>query len=179
MNKKTNFKGFCFSKGTKVLLSNTKTKNIEDIKIGDEILNYNVQNCVVEIEIVRKIATSMHSVVNVIEFSNGMQLESTTDHPYFVVDKGWCSVNPKASNKNYNMNVQEMYIRDKCLYFDNDKLIEVAIINIETKVKETKMYVISGGDNNSFFANGIVVSDENLLELELPKEELAKKQSIN
>lgn len=167
MNKKTDFKGFCFSKGTEVLLSKRKTKYIENIKVGDEILNYNVENNTVETEIVEKIVASMHSVINIIEFSNDIKVESTTDHPYFIVGKGWCSVNPKATNENYGLNVGEIAVGDKCLHFTNDKLAETTIIGIDAKVKDSKMYVISGGKNNNFFANGIVVSDENIMALNL------------
>jgi len=170
---------FCFSKVTKVLLSNKQTKNIEDIKVGDEILNYNVENNIIETEIVEKIVASMHSVINIIEFSNGVKIESTIDHPYFIVGKGWCSVNPKTTNENYGLNVGEIVVGDKCLHFTNDKLTETTIIDIDTMVKESKMYVISGGKNNNFFANGIVVSDENLLQLELPKEELIQSQFVH
>jgi len=44
--------------------------------------------------------------------------------------------------------------------------------NIDTKVGEFKMYDISGGKNNCFFANGILVHDENLMELHLINENI-------
>jgi hypothetical protein len=167
MKQKKNNQIVCFSKGTKVLLGNGTEQHIESINVGDEILNYNTATGKVETTIVEKIASSYHSVVNVITFSNGTTIESTTDHPYFVVDKGWASVNPKMTNDNYTLNVQELQTGDKCLHFNNNVVTEVAIADIGTKVGDQKMYVISGGKNNSFFANGIVVSDENLMTLNL------------
>ena len=157
----------CFAKETKVLLSNKQTKNIEDIKPGDEIFNCDIEKNKVVIEVVEKIASSIHSISSIVEFSNGIKLESTIDHPYFVKNKGWCSLNPASTNDNYKLNVKELVIGDKCIFFDGDKLAETRIIDIETKVKESRMYVISGGVNNSFFANGILVSDENIMELDL------------
>ncbi len=44
--------------------------------------------------------------------------------------------------------------------------------NTDTKVGEFKMYDISGGKNNCFFANGILVHDENLMELHLINENI-------
>lgn len=157
----------CFSKGTKVLLSNGKEKNIENITVGEEVLSFNTDLNKVESTIVEKIAASFHSIVNVITFSNEEVLVSTTDHPYFVVGKGWASANPKMTFENYNIVVNALTEGDVCLCFQNDKLSEVSILQIETKVEDQEMYVISGGKNNSFFANGIVVSDENIMALNL------------
>lgn len=157
----------CFSKGTKVHLSSGKEKDIEKISVGDEILNFNSQTGNIEKAIVEKIAASYHSVVNKISFSNGSTLVSTTDHPYFVVGKGWASVNSKMTNENYNLNVQELVEGDICLSYRDDKTTEVIIEKIDTLIEDQKMYVISGGKNNNFFANGIVVSDENLMALNL------------
>lgn len=158
---------FCFSRGTKVLLSNQETKNIEDIKVHDEILSYNTVKGCIENIIVERTADSIHSLVNRIQFLNGISLVSTTDHPYFIVGKGWCSVNPKCTNENYNMKVGELNKGDKCLYNNKGKIEEAQITRIDTFVEDAKMHIISGGHNNSFFANGIVVSDENIGNLEV------------
>lgn len=157
----------CFAKGTQVLLSDYRTKNIEEITIYDKILTFNSGDGSVSSVAVDKIAESMHDIVNKIHFSNGISLVSTTDHPYYIVDKGWCSFSPKMTFENYGLKVAELEEEDKCLYFHNGKLIEVQIIEIETYSEVQEMYVIAGGNYNSFFANGIVVSDENIKNLNL------------
>lgn len=178
-NREMNNKIVCFSRGTKVHLSSGKEKNIEEIRIGDEILNFNSQTGSIDKAIVEKIASSYHSVVNKISFGNGSTLVSTTDHPYFVVGKGWASVNPKMTNENYNLNVQELEEGDICLSYKDDRMTEIVIENIDTLNEDQKMYVISGGKNNSFFANGIVVSDENLMALNIENKNIEFKSLIS
>lgn len=157
----------CFSAETAVLMSNDLIKNIENIEIGDKVLNFNIEKNIVESTMVEIKANSRHSVLNIVKFSNDVILESTQDHPFFIISKGWCSAKPEITNKNYHLIVGKMQIGDKCLHYSDKGLQEVEVVSIEAKIGSFKMYVISGGENNSFFANGIVVSDENIMALDL------------
>lgn len=157
---------FCFAKGTRVSTP-SGLKVIETVKPGDTILSYDQNIIAVKQVIVEKTAISHHSVINKITFSDGTEVKSTTDHPYWVLGKGLCAVDNSCIIENYGISVKELKVKDTCLVLKNDSLKEVQITNIETIVGDFKMYIISGGENHYFFANGILVHDENLVDLQL------------
>ncbi len=156
----------CFGAGTKVCTSKGK-KNIVQIRTGDKIISYNHNLVILEEITVDRIANSRHSIINKTTFSNNTSIESTIDHPFWVVGKGWCSVNPASTSENYNLQVGQISIGDECIYFDNGNLVKIKITKTNIIKGDFAMYAISGGKNHCFFANGFLVHDENLLNLEL------------
>jgi len=164
-----NNKFVCFANGTTVVTP-SGLKTIESIRLYDTIFSYNQKTNVVEQVIVEKIAISHHYVINRITFSDSTEIKSTTDHPYWVSGKGWSAVDNSCTLENYGISVKQLLVKDKCLAFNNGALNEVHVTNIETIVGLFKMYVISGGKNHCFFANGMLVHDENLVDLQLEGE---------
>ena len=156
----------CLAKDTTVTTPGG-SKVIESIKPGEAVFGYNHNLNVVEKVIVEKIATSRHSIINKITFSDGTEVKSTMDHPYWVSGKGWCAVDNSCTIENYGISVKELKVKDTCLVLKSGLLKEVQITNIKTIVGDFKMYDISGGKNHCFFANGILVHDENLVDLQL------------
>lgn len=156
----------CFSKGTEVSIPGG-LKAIETVKSGDIIFSYDQNLNAVEQVIVEKTAISHHSVINKINFSDGTEVKSTTDHPYWVSGKGWSAIDNSSTMENYGIAVNELNIKDTCLVLKKGSLKEVQITHIETMIGDFKMYDISGGKDHCFFANGILVHDENLVDLQL------------
>lgn len=156
----------CFGKDVKVTTRNG-TKSIKQIKPGNKVLSYDHNIGIAEEITVGRTANSMHSVINRIIFANNISIDSTRDHPFWVVGKGWCSVNPTSTNGNYNLQVGELSVGDTCICFDKGNFVEMKIIKIDTINGEFRMYTISGGQNHCFFANGFLVHDEHLQNLEL------------
>lgn len=158
-------KVLCLNKGTKVTLENGALKKIEYIEINDKILSYNFNKKVTEIASVEKTAKSHHSTINRLIFSNGEVIECTTDHPIYTNSSGWCSVDFNQTLINYDIQVGQLKVGQKCLMFINKRLALITLISIDTLFGEFEMFDISGGKNHCFFANGILVHDENLTEL--------------
>lgn len=156
----------CFGKDVKVSTRNGE-KSIKQVKPGNKVISYDHNLGIAEEIVVVRTANSKHSVMNKITFANSISIESTIDHPFWVVGKGWCSVNPTSTNENYNLQVGEISVGDACIYFDKGNFVEMKIIKIDTINGEFRMYTISGGKNHCFFANGFLVHDENLQNLEL------------
>lgn len=75
----------CFVEGTKVLTPNGLV-NIEDIKAGDEVISYNFNTLQNETKKVTETYTHTESVIYTIE-ANEEKIQSTGDHPYYVIDK--------------------------------------------------------------------------------------------
>ena len=156
----------CLGKGTQILAENKRLINIEDVEIGCKIVSYNFQLSVIENIIVDRVAVSTHSILNKIKLQNGIELILTPDHPIYVKNKGWCSVDFKSSFLRYNVKVKELELEDNCLIYAQDNITYSKVFSIDTIVSEEKMYNISGGDNHCFFAKNILVHDENLSLLE-------------
>ncbi len=156
----------CLNKGTKVTLEDGTLKNIENIEKEEKILSYNILSKLTEIVTVNKCAKSYHSVINRLTFSNGLTLESTTDHPIFTKSFGWCAVDFEQTLQNYNVQVGQLEVGQECLTLVGNLLSFVKIVSIEALFGNFEMFDISGGQYHCFFGNGILVHDENLTELQ-------------
>lgn len=167
INKKNKMSNFlCIGKGSKVSLSNGTFRNIELIEIGNKVMSYDFNSKSTEIVVVERTAKSYHTIINRLTFSNGLMVECTADHPIFTASNGWCSVNFKQTSLNYNVQVGQLQEGQKCLTFIDNKIEFATLVSIDTLFGDFEMYDISGGQNHCFFANGILVHDENLTELQ-------------
>jgi hypothetical protein len=152
---------FCFSKSTQIMLPDGSTKSIDKIKGGDKILSFNLKTMNAEEDIVLKVDSVIHNDIVTIRFNDMTVNVNTIDHPYFVKGKGWCSLKPKETMDKYKIKTSQLQIGDTCLKYDKDKLKEVYVKTITEKNDSIMTYNISGlKRNNSFFANGILVSNE-------------------
>ncbi|AXP80837.1 Hom end-associated Hint [Mariniflexile rhizosphaerae] len=78
----------CFAEGSQVLMGDGTTKNIEFIQVGDAVLTYDFIKEKMEINLVLKVDNPIHHKLVKVVFSNGEEIISTEDHPYYVKDKG-------------------------------------------------------------------------------------------
>jgi hypothetical protein len=152
---------FCFTKGTNVNLSNNVTKSIEKIKQGDRILSFNQKTRQIENDIVKQVDSVKHNDIIHITFSDMTANDNTADHPYYVKNKGWCSYRPLETAEKYYIKAKQLLTGDTCFKYQEMKLIEVRVKSIKENSGEVMTYNISRLEKNkSFFANGILVSDE-------------------
>jgi hypothetical protein len=152
---------FCFTKGTQIVQSNDLTKPIERIKPGDRILSFNQNTLKVEDDIVKQIDSVRHSDIVHITFNDLTVNENTSDHPYYVKNKGWCSYKPSLTLQKYNLQAGQLRIGDTCLKFEDNRLTEVQVKSITEDPGEVMAYNITRlGKNKSYFANGILVWNE-------------------
>jgi hypothetical protein len=153
---------FCFTTGTNIIQYNHMTKPIEKIKTGDTILSVNQETMRIEKDIVKQIDSVRHKDIVHILFSDLTENNNTFDHPYYVKNKGWCSYRPLETLQKYNLKTKHLLIGDTCLKYKDNKLVEVKIKNITENSGEVMTYNISRLERNkSYFANGILVSNEN------------------
>ena len=94
-------------------------------------------------------------------FSDSTININTSDHPYFAKGKGWSSFSPSETLQKYKIETRQLQIGDICYKYMNNKLTEVRIKVISENPGEFMTYNLSRlAKNNSFFANGILVSNE-------------------
>lgn len=157
----------CFAGKTLIKKANGQDSVISELKVGELIKTYNFETVQLVDKPILRIAKSFHSVISKILLSDNTEIICTSDHPIYIVGKGWCSVNTKDVFTNYGVNVNSIKEGDKCLGFERNSLLkEMEIVSIETLVGDFEMFAIAT-ENNNFIANNILVHDENLAVLNL------------
>ena len=132
---------YCFVKGTKVKTENG-FKNIEDIKIGDKVYSYNLDNNSLELK--KVLNTIKSNTIDTYKVTiGGKTVEMSPKHQLYIIDKGWVRA--------YDLNV-------------NDKLLDVngkqiTISKIEYKKYDSPIdtYNLTIEGNNNYFVTDIQV----------------------
>ena len=149
----------CFVAGTKILLKDGTSKNIEDIKVGDEISSVNMNTMEVEADQVLVVPEKDEKYNKIYtEYDNGYVNIASAHHPFFVKGKGWSVYDVELAKKDLTFEVKQIELGDTVYYYDNGVLKETKIIKIEDQKEDALMYNIKYvKKNNTFFANGILV----------------------
>ena len=137
---------FCFVAGTKVKTENG-FKNIEDIKIGDKVYSFNLDNNEIELkEVLELIHSSAKDTYKMT--IGGKTVEMTSKHQVYIVDKGW--------TRAYNIKIGDMM-----LSASGDK---VKITNIEHIKYDNPIdtYNLAVEDNSNYFVTDIQVLVHNV-----------------
>jgi len=158
----------CF-KGNTTINTPEGLKKIKDINPGDIVYSFNLDLNIRTTSIVKRVANSKHNKICKISFNDNSILEMTLDHPIWVIGKGWASI---SQNERYNLITEKLNIGDKCLSLNSENMTIKTVKNIEIIYGEFTMYNISGGNHNNYFANGILAHDENMLSLDLIRENI-------
>ena len=134
---------YCFAEGTQVMMGDRTTRNIELIQLGDSVLTFNFTTKEFEINRVLRIDEPVHHKLVKVVFSNGVEILSTEDHPYYVKDKGWCSYNPQQTFNNYGIRTGKLESSDLCFTVKGSRLKTVRISKIQPFEKTMKTFNIT------------------------------------
>ena len=140
----------CFVMGTLITMYDGTYKPIEEIQVGDIVFTQ------VGEEEVLKTLSPVHSDIVEYTFSDGTKTKNTSDHPYYVIDKGWCSNSPILTNQRYDIETEEFVCGDVCIN-DNDEQIE--LVGIEKLDGDFQTYTFST-DSKTYYANKLLVHSE-------------------
>lgn len=119
----------CFTGDTLVAAENGQ-KRIDEIEIGDKVWAYNVETGETELKTVTKVY--VHSVDEILHlYTNEGNIDTTTNHPFYVIDKGWVAAGDLAvGDEVYNLDGTTSTI----LGFKVEKLDEpVLVYNLEVE----------------------------------------------
>ena len=111
----------CFIPGSKVILSNGSSRNIEDISIGDCVISHDgtanfVINC---------LTYSIDEEIVELEFDDGRKIQCTKDHEIFTKNRGWVAA--------INLTLDDIFVT----YSFIDSIFES---NIKLKYSSSYMY---------------------------------------
>jgi len=150
---------FCFVAGTRVLMFNGESKNIEDVKVDDEVLSFNEQKGIMEIKKVVSTRQPLHSDLVKYRFDNSLEVTSTHDHPFYVNGLDLASYKPSLTNERYNLDKEVKQIQVGDVVHSTDSEAKIVSI-LELPEVETQTYIITVEDNHNFYANGILVHNK-------------------
>ena len=146
------------SEDTIISMENSN-KQIKDVKVGDLVWSYNFLTNTKELKEVLEVVAPMHDNIVQIGFSNGVVNKNTFDHLYYNSFGEMISYKPEESKKWFsgNVDINEIKIGDKCLGEDGNTL---EVISINENINPIQTYTLFVKDNQNFYANGILVYDE-------------------
>lgn len=146
----------CFVAGTKIMMEDGTTKNIEDVVVGDTVISFDFKNDEKKSGKVKNIFSKKVSKVVIYEFENGGTLKATLDHPLFVEGKGWSSYDNELSNTLYDIGekVHKIDVGDVVKLFEGS----VTLANMRIVEDEIKVFNLSDIEtNHNYFANDVLV----------------------
>lgn len=158
-----NFKygGYCFVAGTKVTMADGSEKNIEDVVDGDIVISFNESTLQNEPKKVIGLKTPIHNDIVKYLFSNGTEITSTFDHPFYVDGLELASYTPFLTNKRYELNREVKQIKIGDMLYVSNGVSRTALKDIiEMDEIDTQTYIITVEDNHNFYANGILVHNK-------------------
>lgn len=104
----------CFLAGTKIIMADNSLKNIEDIKVLDEVLSYNEETNENEVQKVLGIKSRVSDHYYNVEFIDGTILKVTDNHPLLSKD-GWSAININAAQNEKGMVCVQLSENDEIL----------------------------------------------------------------
>jgi intein/homing endonuclease len=149
----------CFAAGTKVILADGSSKNIEDVQSGDVVVSHNLSTNVDENKVVGRLLSILSDHISYVTLSNGTILKVTNDHPIYS-NNGWAAIDVELTKTKYEFHVTELNIGD--LVKTTNEYVEV--INIETKTEPTMVFTLKDvEDNANFYADGVLVHNRPMI----------------
>jgi len=119
-------------------------KMIKDIKVGDMILTRIGPKAVTEVIIME------HRTMYELTFSGGRTLNLSDDHPVYVPEKGYSSINPMGEYK--DMGIPDKLEVGDCVQDQNGNLNE--IVEMREIFYPWKVYTLA---ESEFYANDMLV----------------------
>ena len=152
--------GCCFPAGTKITMADGCYKNIEDVKVGERVLSYDIEKGEFNNWRVKMLGNPEHPVY---EINNGL-IQATVDHPFYVKKtdgrEGWAAYDAERAKNaiTFKGDVLTMEVGDQ-LYTSKGEWIEITEIEYNPEPIQT-YNILSFSGTKTYFANGILVYEE-------------------
>lgn len=161
--------GGCFVADTQITMADGTFKPIQMVEVGDSVMCLTdpiSDDPVYEPGIVEEISQPKTDVIAVYTVGNTV-IKCTPDHPVYVQNKGWCSLDPEATKQNHNLDVSIISVSDAVVfdqyhYGDPKATDSNTIEHIEIQQRpDTQTYNLSSvKDHHTYFANGVLVHNK-------------------
>lgn len=150
----------CFVAGTKITMYDGTKKKIEDIIVGDKVATYNLKSKQIESGEVLEFVNLRKNQFVKIMLANGATNISTTDHPYYIIKKGWSSYQPNLTLTHYKTKTSKLRVGDMVL-LSNPETTSSEIVSIEVFESPLPVYNLKRVSvNENYFANDMLVHNK-------------------
>ena len=136
---------FCFTAGTQISMADNSIKNIEDVTAGESVLTYNETININEEGTVGDISSHEVESIITITFNNGIVINTTEEHPFFVKEKGWTIAS-------------DLEISDVCQGVNGNDVVISSILSQNGTY--TVYNLLSISNHHNFYANEILVHNK-------------------
>jgi len=167
--------GGCFVPGSKVLMADGTTKNIENVQVGDSVMSMNIPDLpssdnwdtykdftTSNLDSATLTTSSVHSNTTIeskesyeeIGLSNGTTLKVTEHHPFFIYRDGnykWAKPISEFDG--------DLFLRDKDKLVTKDKEL-ITINTIQSVVSSSDVYDLNVEDSDVYFVDGVLVHNK-------------------
>ena len=154
--------GACLLGETKINSNKNMFESIDQLKINDSIISYSVRNKQYFQTTITGIDSVYHNNLVELQYENDT-ITCTDDHPFFIENKGWCSLNPEKTMRNYSNypKVNLLEKGDSFLSSSDNGITTIKLEDIKFLTKGEMTYTITGlKKGNTYFANGILTGVE-------------------
>lgn len=152
---------FCFIAGTEIEMIDGEIKKIENVEIGDVVLTFNEETKEQQYNKVTNVYSPNHNDLVKYSFSNGVELTSTFDHPFYVNGLNLASYKPDETNEKYKLEKSVVQIKKgDIVNLSNSEttVIEEIVELLESEPRKT--FIITVENNHNFYANKVLVHNK-------------------
>lgn len=150
--------GGCFLPETLVTLADLTRRRIDEIQIGDSVLSFDIERgTIVSDEVIGRVLNYAEKILQIFS-NNSILVSSTTDHPYWTKNKGWCSLEPEITSEKYGIDCGQLEIGD-ILLDDNLESVIIEKLNL-VDCENTLTITLQTRKDHNFFASGILVHNK-------------------
>ena len=141
------FNPTCFTGDTEVYTSDGLVC-IEEISVGDEVLAYDYETGETELKEVLNVWIKETNEILHVSTSDGETIDTTTNHPFYVEDKGWVAAG-------------DLEIGDTLITADGDE-VEVTDLELEKLAEPILVYNLEVEDFHTYFVGeyGVLVHNK-------------------
>lgn len=136
----------CFTPETLITMADYTTKAIAEVRIGEHILVRGGSRAVTGIIVVE------NRPMFIVRFADGRFINTSEDHPFYVVNKGYASIKPDPSVKYKDLGIPEQLIVGDFVLDQNGN--ENEIVSISDLYYPHAVYTFT---ESEFYANGMLV----------------------
>ena len=145
----------CFIAGTLVNLPGNKKIPIEDLKVGDKILSYNIYTKTLDESEVQLLQILKDKIAYRLHLSNNMIITVTDSHP-FLTPTGWKALNPAKGKEEHGVNCETLKEHDELILINNKK-VYIKEIEYRNVLMHTTVYNLGVLPHHTFIVDDIVV----------------------
>ncbi len=151
----------CFAAGTMITMADRSKKPIEEVKIGDLVLGYDLdREKLIEAEVL-ELRSPLRNNHYKIYFADGRIVDTTNDHPFYFRNgsfTGWASIIPSITKEGYKIDVEKLEKGFEVLTDDSSWVRITDIVFIDEPIQTYDLKSVS--ECHTYFAEGFLVHND-------------------